>query len=104
VQQLSVTISRTGGVLRFAPPVLNAFTGDQIFWINDDTAAQQPVALNPDQTTTPIVDAIEPGGTSNVFSPSPIFDSAGNPLSYTIQYTSVSDPTAKGAISIVPNP
>jgi plastocyanin len=104
VQQLSVTIGRTGGKLQFTPQTLNAFTGDQVFWINNDTVAHQPAALNPDQSTTPIVDSIPPGETSNVFSPSPLFNPAGNPISYTIQYTCVKDLAAHGAIAIVPNP
>ena len=101
MQQLSVTIRRTAAGVQFDPATLNAYTGDQIFWVNNDKVSQQPAAVNPDKTTTPIVDPVAPGDTSNTFSPSPVFDSAGNPISYTIQYTSGG---AKGAIAVTPNP
>jgi plastocyanin len=101
VQQLSVTIRRTAAGVQFDPPTLNAFTGDQIFWVNNDKVSHQPAAINPDKTTTPIVDPIAPGDTSNIFTPNPAFDSAGNPASYTIKYTSAA---ASGAIAVTPNP
>jgi plastocyanin len=103
VQQLSVTIRRTSAGVQFDPATLNAYTGDQIFWVNDDKVSHQPAAVNPDNTTTPIVNPIKPGDTSNIFSPSPAFDSAGNPISYTIRYTS-NGAAAQGAIAVTPNP
>jgi plastocyanin len=101
VQQLSVTIRRTAAGVQFDPPTLAAFTGDQIFWVNDDNISHQPAAINPDKTTTPIVDPIPPGDTSNIFTPNPNVDSTGKPISYTIKYTSAS---ASGAIAVTPNP
>ncbi len=107
MQQLAVHIKSCAKGAAFDPATLNAFTGDQIFWVNDDTGTYQPAAVNPDGTNTPMVDSVGPDDTSNIFSPSPLFDSSGNPIFYTINYICAKhpdSPTLKAKIVVSPNP
>ena len=89
-----ISITRVKGVLKLTPVTLKAQPADQIFWVNNDSQPQQPVVINPNGTHVPIVAAIAPGTTSNVYAP---FKA---PSSYTVSYTLASAPQTAGKIQV----
>lgn len=101
MQQLKIAINCGGPGIELVPQTLSAFTGDHIFWVNNDSDPHQPAALNPDGTSTPIVDEVPAGESSNIFSPSPLFDSSGQPTTYNIPYICAG---VHGVIAVTPNP
>lgn len=91
-----ININKSGGVVSFDPPTLNANILDQIFWTNNDKdQAHWPGLLNNDgtiNTTFFMPNQIAPNGdTSPIFSPS-------NPATYS--YACSLHPNEKGTITI----
>lgn len=65
--QRQIHINRNGNSVTFDPSELDAKTGDQIFWTNNDDEAHWPGLPENDAFFMP--NQIAPGGTSSIFSP-----------------------------------
>ena len=65
--QRQIKINKNGNSVTFDPPVLNAHTGDQIFWTNNDNEAHWPGLSDDEKFFIP--NQIAPKNPSSIFTP-----------------------------------
>ena len=93
------------GAVRFRPPELVAWAGDQIHWFNDTPEPHDPGVWRKDgKFVSFLEEPITAGSTSAVFSPFARIDKANNQIAFTIQYTCRRHRNEKGVIQVVPTP
>ncbi len=87
--QRQIRIKKDGNTVTFDPSELDAKTGDQIFWTNNDDEAHWPGM--PDDDTFFMPNQIAPGSSSSIFAPG---------LAETLNYVCSIHPDETGTIKV----
>ena len=101
-----ICIEKTpSGAVRFRPPELVAWAGDQIHWFNDTSEPHDPGVWRKDgKFVSFLEEPVAAGSTSAVFSPFARIDKSNNQIAFTIQYSCRKHRNEKGVIQVIPTP
>jgi len=91
--------------VRFSPPELVAWAGDQIHWFNDTSDLHEPGVIRQDGTFVSFLEEpVATRATSAVFSPFARIDKNNQQIPFTIRYVCGRHRGEQGAIQVIPTP
>lgn len=101
-----IRIEKTqSGKVRFGPPEIVAWAGEQIHWYNDTGEPHEPGILKRDGSFVAFLDEpVAPGSSSAVFSPFARIDDNRKLIPFTITYVCGLHREEQGVIQVIPVP
>ena len=93
------------GKVRFGPPEITAWAGDQIHWYNDTSDPHEPGVIRSDGRFIPFLEEpVASKSSSAVFSPFARIDSTNRMIPFSIHYVCGLHRDEQGVIQVIPTP